>query len=176
MRKSTFVQMLYDTKKFSKRESMDWYVGQIKGLRSPRAIVKQQTTLSKTIITPGSMYLFEYDPKYKDVLPVYDRFPLVFPYARAPGGFIGFNLHYLHPVYRANLLDRIEDIMNNTKYDRTTKVNLSWKFIKQSSKHRFFEPCIHRYLNNHVRSSFQLIPPKEWELALFLPLERFVTK
>jgi hypothetical protein len=32
------------------------------------------------------------------------------------------------------------------------------------------------YLHKNIRSKIAFIPPKEWELALFLPLQRFQKK
>ena len=60
--------------------------------------------------SPGRMYMFSYDPKTKDKLPYYDRFPLVFPFDSAPGGFMGLNLHYLSPMLRARFLDKLMEI------------------------------------------------------------------
>ena len=48
----------------------------------------------------GRMYFYHYDPKYKDVLPVYDKFPLVIPMEMYSDGFLGLNLHYLDPYSR----------------------------------------------------------------------------
>lgn len=122
----------------------------------------------------GNMYMFMYDPKHKDSLPFYDRFPLVFPIGKAPGGFYGINLHYLHPRLRAVLMDRLMgDVMNNEKYDETTKLRLSYRLLKSASKYRYFEPCVKHYLTKHVRSRLIYIYPNEWQMALFLPTERF---
>ena len=46
----------------------------------------------------GKMYMFFYDAKYKDTLPFFDIFPLVFPIEFYSEGFLGINLHYLPPV------------------------------------------------------------------------------
>ena len=45
-----------------------------------------------TTVKPGNMYMFFYDPKTKDKLPYYDRFPLVFPFRKTENGFMGLNL------------------------------------------------------------------------------------
>ena len=56
------------------------------------------------------MNMFFYDPKHKDTLPYYDRFPLSVIIGPAKGGFYGLNLHYLPPVLRAKMLDALMDI------------------------------------------------------------------
>lgn len=124
----------------------------------------------------GKMYLFHYDPKYKDVLPVYDRFPLIFPFEKAPNGFYGINFHYIPYLQRAKLLDELVILANNKGLTETTRLNLSYRLLKSVASVKFFEPCIKRYLNNHVRSRFLLINPSEWGKALMLPVEGFVYK
>jgi len=55
----------------------------------------------------GRMYFFHYDPKFKDILPVWDMFPLVIPMETYPDGFLAMNLHYLDPGSRLLLLDKL---------------------------------------------------------------------
>ena len=70
-------------------------------------------------------------------------------------------------------MDALYDITNNQKYDETTKLRLSYDLLNSASKYRFFKPTFKKYLNNHVRSRFVEINPTEWDIALFLPVERF---
>ena len=58
--------------------------------------------------------------------------------------------------------------------DETTRLRISYNILMQASRYRFFKPCIKRYLTAHVKSRFFYIEPTEWEMALFLPLDRFV--
>ena len=129
---------------------------------------------TKSIV--GQMYMFYYDPKYKDQLEYYDRFPLVFPFRKVPGGFFGLNLHYLPLPLRARLMDGLYDYANNTRYDESTKIKLNYSLLQSVSKLKFFEPCVKHYLDEHVRSKFMYIYPSEWDVALFLPTERFAKK
>jgi len=87
---------------------------------------------------------------------------------------LGINLHYLPPVLRAKLMDALYDTITNEKLDETTRLKISYNILQQASKYRFFKPCIKRYLISQVRSRFFYIEPSEWEMALFLPLDRFV--
>ena len=122
----------------------------------------------------GHMYMFMYDPKTKGTLPYYDSFPLIFPFAKAPGGFYGINMHYLHPRLRAILMDRLMDTtLTNELQDETTRLRLSYKVLTSASKFRYFEPCVKHYLTKHVRSRFIHVHPNEWQMALFLPTEQF---
>jgi hypothetical protein len=121
----------------------------------------------------GQMYMFYYDAKHKATLPYFDRFPLIFPYKKTSDGFMGINMHYLPLNYRAQLMDALYDVANNSRYDETTKLNLSYSMLNGAAKYKYFKPCVKRYLTNQVRSRFLYIYPSEWDIALFLPLERF---
>ena len=50
---------------------------------------------------PGMMLMFGYDPKWKKILPFYDKYPLCIIISPAPKGFMGLNLHYLPPELRS---------------------------------------------------------------------------
>lgn len=122
---------------------------------------------------PGAMYMYYYDAKTKEQLPYFDRFPLVFPFKVVQGGFYGLNMHYIPLTYRAVLMDALYDIANNRKYDETTRLKLSYDVLDKAAKFRFFKPCVKRYLTGQMRSKFLYVYPSEWDIALFLPLERF---
>lgn len=122
----------------------------------------------------GKMYLFRYDAKHKDTLPVWDRFPLVIPMDLYDDGFLGMNLHYLDPYSRLALLDRLHDFINNDKYDDTTVFRLSYSLLQKSRSFALVQPCIKRYLFQHVVSSMVYIEPDSWESAIFLPVQQMV--
>ena len=121
----------------------------------------------------GSMNMFFYDPKHKDTLPYYDRFPLSVIVGPAEGGFYGLNLHYLPPVLRAKMLDALMDVTNNKKYDDSTRFEISYKLLVATSKLRFFKPCYKHYLFAHVKSRLARVSAPEWEIATFLPTADF---
>jgi hypothetical protein len=122
----------------------------------------------------GKMYMFWYDAKLKDELPYWDRLPLIFPLEIYKDGFLGINLHYLSPIARARLMDALYSTMNNEKLDDSTHLQIRYQVLKSASRFRGFQPCIKRYLTNHVRSQFINIRPDEWDMALMMPTERFV--
>lgn len=146
----------------------------INAVSNPKQLLNKQTDRMVTAITVGRMYLFMYDPKMKEELPYYDRFPLIFPFRRVQGGFYGINMHYLPHMMRAKLMDNLHLLANNQNYDDSTKLRLSYQLLHKASKFRYFEPCVKHYLNTQVRTRFLWVPADQWETALFLPLERFV--
>ncbi len=154
----------------------DWFretAGKINRINE-RDLMRGDTSRLTSQPLLGSMYMFYYDPKHKEELPYYDRFPLIFPYKKVKGGFMGLNLHYLPLQLRARLMDGLYDYANNTRYDESTRLKLNYELLTQASKLKFFKPCIKHYLNNHVQTKFMYVYPSEWDIALFLPTERFV--
>lgn len=169
-----FERYRYDSSIVNK--SKTWFQQQVallgKKVISPNAMFKQEKITQN--IVPGSLYMFFYDPKYKEQLPYYDRFPLVFPYAKSPDGFIGLNMHYLPTYYRVKLLDKLMTFANNNKLDRTTRIRYSWQIISGMAKFKMAQPCIKQYLNAHVESAFISVHPNDWHTVMMLPVERFV--
>jgi hypothetical protein len=155
------------------KEAQDWFRRKAQNLRrvdrkellasEELQLVNRQNPLI------GSMNMFFYDPKHKDTLPFYDRFPLVIIVGPAEKGFYGLNLHYLPPILRAKFLDALLDVTNNKKYDETTRFQMSYKMLQASSKTRYFKPCYKHYLTQHVKSRLARVSAPEWEIATFLP-------
>ena len=121
-------------------------------------------------IVLGNMFFYKYDPKWAKKLPYWDMYPLVFPFEKAKGGFYGLNLHYIPPRDRAILMDELNDYATNNKYDETTRLKLSYDLLKGIGR---AVPCVKRYLGSNVRSNTVRINADEWEIAIFLPVERF---
>ena len=145
--------------------------GQFSSETPEKILSRQESTVSSSVL--GKMYFYSYNPKWKNKLPWYDTFPLVFPIERYPDGFLGLNFHYLAPKHRAILMDQLKAFANNSKYDETTKLKLTYNMLKGFTKYKRARPTVHRYLNSKVNSKFVLVNADEWEVALFLPVERF---
>lgn len=158
------------------KESLNWLSKKYATLSPrdamPREFIKDLDRVRKSPLI-GRMYMFLYTPKMKDELPYYDRFPLVFPFRRVPGGFYGINLHYLAPKYRAFLMDSLYGTINNVKFDETTRLRITYDLLNAAAKYRWFKPCVKHYLKSHMSTQLIYIDPKEWNLALFVPSEQF---
>ena len=155
------------------QESRDWFRRKVQSLgRINRNQLMQEDELDLVSTRNpmiGTMNMFFYDPKHKDTLPFYDRFPLAVIVGPAEKGFYGLNLHYLPPVLRAKLLDSLMDITNNNKYDETTKFRLSYKVLQGVTKFKYYKPCLKHYLSQNVKSRLARVQAPEWEIATFLP-------
>lgn len=153
--------------------SRDWFRDQAGSTKTNPNALGKDTSRLKNRATIGKMYMFFYDPKNKKTLPYYDRFPLIFKIENVPGGFTGINLHYLPYKLRAKLMDALYELSTNERYDERTKLELSYDVLKSASKYKYFKPTFKKYLNAHVRSRFIEVNSAEWDIALFLPVERF---
>ena len=156
-------------------DARNWYrdaAGQRQRINE-RSLMNSETSRFKSRMRIGDMYMFYYDPKHKDTLPYYDRFPLVFPFKKAEGGFLGLNMHYLPLPLRARLMDALYTLSVNQRYDETTRLRLNYDVLNSASNFRLFKPCIKHYLMDHMDSKLWYVHPSEWDIALFLPLERF---
>lgn len=140
---------------------------------TPSRLMSENSNKQTNVLVPGQMILYNYDPKHKKTLPYYDRFPLCFPFKKLPDGFLGLNMHYLPLRLRAKLMDGLYDTVTNQRFDENTKLNISYNILSKAANFKGFKPTVHRYLNNHVKSRFLIIDSVEWDIALFLPLQRF---
>ena len=156
------------------RESIAWFRKKAQQLKPSRSsLLKDEALTLKNRPRVGDMFMYFYDPKTKDTLPYYDRFPLTIMVGPAPKGFYGLNLHYIPLDLRAKLLDSLLDTINNKKYDDTTRFRISYYMLNRASKMKAFQPCFKRYLTSHVRSRLAKVNAPEWEIATFLPTADF---
>jgi hypothetical protein len=158
------------------RDSRDWLRTKITNLRPTKASLMNDMTRLRERSMVGKMYFFLYDPKTKDKMKYYDRFPLVLPVESYPDGFLGLNLHYIHPKQRLILLDKLSSYTNNNKFDKTTKLRLTYQILKSASKVFEKNACIKRYLFTQIQSRFLEINADEWDIAALLPVESFTSE
>lgn len=160
------------------KAAREWFRNEAKKIRlnddTGMGIYVPERQMVRKQILPGFMYQFAYDAKTKDKLPYWDRCPLVFPYKIEADRFHAINLHYLNRAMRARLMDALHSIAINKKYNDNQRLALSYKILESSARFRWFEPCVHTYLFSHVRSKFYKVNGEYWDIALFLPTERFV--
>jgi len=152
------------------RNAADWFRRKVGALRSElkgrysevdtaNEFYNKAKKSKRTTIAPGKMAAYFYDPKTKDKLPYYDRFPLILCVKMYSNGFLGLNFHYLSPLLRARLMDAI---------DRAESIN--WDALARIKEVR---PTVKRYLWSHITSKVVIVDDDEKEIALFLPTERF---
>ena len=118
----------------------------------------------------GRLNLFGYNPKLRKTLPYYDIFPLVLPLEPITGGFMGMNFHYLPPLLRFRLLERMQATATDQRFDSRTKFDVTYDDVKNI---RIVKPTIKKYLYSHVQTGFLRINADEAAVAIYLPVQRF---
>ena len=133
----------------------------------------QNSDLGKvaTQLDVGKMYMFAYDPMTKETLPYWDNLPLVVICDPLPTGFSGINLHYLSPLLRANLLDRLMPSVD--KVDSDSKLRSDWSFVRNFSRFPETRKSTKRYLTQQIRGQMIEVNPRHWKSAVFLPVQQF---
>ena len=157
------------------KESQNWFRRNVNALKT----INRNTLLKDDALDPtadpkiGDMIMYFYDPKLKNELPYYDKFPLTILVKPVKGGFQGLNLHYLAPGVRARFLDELMNLAPKKVTDTTRLARLRYNTLKGVNKYKEFRPCFKMYLMDHVKSRIVRVPMTDWEIAVFLPTQQF---
>jgi len=128
-------------------------------------------TMSPSLI--GKLVFFKYEAITPNIF--YDMFPMVFPVSVEYPTFIGYNFHHLDILTRAYVLDSMFPLAATTEYlPDGSKFNMNYDTVKASPHLMDLPGCLRRYRLDKIQSPIAIIPPSEWDIALFLPLERMV--
>jgi hypothetical protein len=158
------------------QEARQWLRSKVANLSASRTNIVSDQTRATSRPSIGRMYFYFYDPKTKDFLEYYDKFPLVIPIEMYNDGFLGLNLHYVNPRTRLIILDKLSEYASNRNFDEKTKLRLSYDLLRRASVMTDVKPCIKKYLYPHVKSRMVEIFASEWDIAALLPAENFVGK
>ena len=151
--------------------SNSWYRSQVNRIASGTT-AQQLFRQGKLARRPsvGRLNLFGYNPKLRKTLPYYDVFPLVLPLEAISGGFIGMNFHYLPPLLRTRLWERMQATATDKNFDRNTKFDVTYSDVKNLN---IVKPTIKKYLYSYVQTGFLRINADEAATAIYLPVQRF---
>lgn len=167
------------------RDSIKWLSGKIDQLRNPSSRIpstirdddreKLVNLTSNSML--GRLYFFYYNPKTKDDLPYYDKFPLVLVLDNYKDGILALNLHYLPPKYRIMFIQKLLEnsgvgVQYTKDYD-IKRLKITYDILKYTTSLKEFRPCIKRYLYKQMGSKFLAVAPNEWDTAILLPVQQF---
>jgi len=162
---------------FLSKKSVAWLQEKVKKLKSPMALAKEiakEKSRQGGVFQMGGLYHFFYDPLTKRDLPYYDIFPLVIPVKRKDDGFLGINLHYLPPRYRAIFLDKLMGLAVLNTNNEPQRLQITYEILEATQRYKEFRPCLKHYLSTQIKSKILTVQPEEWETALFLPTANFM--
>ena len=168
------------------KDSSNWFSDKIKNMKNPRAertkgasasnyrqLTSRLRSGSANQLKPGAVVTYNYQAKLDGILPYWDRFPLVIVIDVYKDGWFGMNLHYLPPDTRALILDKLSKFWTDTRMDDQTRLRVTYRTLKNSTKYKEVQPCLKRYLAGQIRSKVFFIPAEEMEQIVFLPYESF---
>lgn len=165
--------------KYTSGQIQAWFIDKAFGSASPararNILMRDEANRGRSNIIIGKMFLYRYDPKHKDKLPKYDRFPLVIPIEQYNDGWLGLNLHYLNLTERDALLSELIKISGSPRLNDRAKLQATYTTLKRTQLlDSLSRPCIKRYLFSHVRSRLIEIYPGEWDKVIELPVADWV--
>jgi hypothetical protein len=152
------------------KKSIAWYRSLVLNMANEKRIKESGFGEVTKSLTIGGLYFYRYDPKLKDILPIYDKFPLVIPIEPYPDSFLGLNLHYLPTDYRQVMFKKLSSVTTRDK------IAVTYGMLKGVSRLKPFQVCIKKYLYSHIESRFIEIDPLFWNMAIKLPVAQFVEK
>ncbi len=158
------------------RDSYRWLtkkIGELNNVTGIASIMNREDSRKTETFSSGKLYFFYYDPKTKNDLPYYDRFPLVLVLDKQTDGFLGLNLHYLPMRYRVAFLDKLMDYAVVDGNKDIERMRVSYDILNASRRFKEFKPCLKKYLYGHVQSKMLMVLPNEWDIAAFLPIQQF---
>lgn len=137
-------------------KSSDWYTNVLMN-ELQQYQKKDINQLDTNFIIPGDFIFFLYSAKYPQKYKFWDQRPLVYVIEVNPraGLFLGSNVHYLNPSYRAGV----------------AKSYLNSKGVANAPR-----KTLKNYLFGNVVTGFYKIPDDELEGICLLPVEKFVDK
>ena len=156
-------------------ESLQWFRKNLRNIRVKQEDIlrSQGDTALPSDMRTGEMFMYMYDAKYKDVLPYYDKFPVMILIEKSFKGCIGLNLHYIPPRFRARFLEELYKLSNDDGLEEGAKFNITYELLMKISELKYGKPCVKKYLWTHIESRIIRILPEHWDVVSMLPLQQF---
>ena len=83
---------------------------------------------------------------------------------------MGMNFHYLPPLLRFRLLERMQATATDQRFDSNTKFDVTYDDVKRI---KIVKPTIKKYLYSQLKTGFLRINADEAPIAIHLPVQRF---
>ena len=165
------------------RKAIEWLRRKVHEFAPKASLEHDAVTLGKAANTmiPGKFYLYGYDPKWKDVLPIFDTVPYVLITEMRIGKpyFKGINFHYIPRDLRVEFFSHLYEIAGNHQIRGGYKDGKIYQAALEIARVvDGIEPLkeAHRnYLYTHVKTRPITIHKDDWALTSFLPLARMYT-
>lgn len=161
------------------KQSFNWLAGRMYALKANSTIpgaINPTNYVNTRLFGVGDVFLYHYDPKLKNELPYYDKFPLTVVIEKYSNGFLGLNLHYLPYDIRVGFMNKLIKLASTPIGNTKTRMQISYDLMVSSKKYSAFRPCLKRYLIDHVRGRMMPVFPHEWPLCIYMPVASWSKK
>lgn len=169
-------------------EALNWFRVQVSKNFNPKAsqildnnhaYTKRTGANTETMI--GKLYLFKYEAEEAgdEETGLFDHYPMVFIFnatKTAAGHTVlwALNMHYLAPRERMLLYQELLHLKTNKRWSKNVRLKLSWNLIKSVCKSQLYSRAVHAYRLDRVVGKMVEIPAYDWNIAVFLRLEKFI--
>ena len=127
-----------------------------------------------SLLMPCKMYFYRYratDTEY------YNKYPLIFLLRKRGDSFEGLDFHYLFPLQRRLLFERMKPFFSSGEITKDTilQVVAFRKIIHSSKRLKAASIIFKKYKLKNVRSKMLEINPNDWLSTINQPIEKFIT-
>ena len=127
-----------------------------------------------SLLMPGKMYFYKYeafDTEY------YNKFPLIFLLRKRGDSFEGIDFHYLFPLQRTLLFERMKPFFSTGEITEDTILQTVGfrKIIHTLKIFKAAKVIFKKYKLKNVRSKIIEINPNDWLSTIKRPVEKFIT-
>lgn len=164
---------------FQRRVTKDVRVKASAILDTPASYATQKARGNKSMV--GKLYLYEYEAEMAgdEDTGLYDRFPMVFFFnsGKTKAGkqvLYGLNIHYLTPSQRAMLYQRLMAFKTSKRWTPNVKLKLQWDLIKAAAGTDIANKAVHSYRVDRIKSKMVEIPADDWQITIFLQLQKWM--
>jgi len=137
------------------------------------ATLKKVKGKKASLLMPGKMYFYKYeafDTEY------YNKYPLIFLLRKRGDSFEGIDFHYLFPLQRTLLFERMKSFFSTPKITEDTilQVVSFRKIMLKLKRFKAAKVIFKKYKLKNIRSKIIEINPNDWLSTIKLPVERFI--
>jgi hypothetical protein len=161
-------------------KSTEWFNDLKEKLKSGKV---EEMKKSNTSFMPGSIYIFDYNPKHKDTLAYFDKKPIVLSlgkhYLKNNKYLeIGINLTFLPLPYRYKIMSKIYNVYKYKLEQQTNKVldkqtyipNFNYELVAKQILKDTANFAIRTYIPNRKTNIFK-INYENWKEIMFIDLK-----
>lgn len=155
-------------------DAYQWYLDTLKDDKNTRV-----TQYNESKFRPGKIYIFKYQPKYKDVLEYYDQNPVLLSLGRTVVGGseleIGLNISWYPPKARKYIIEKIQKMyksqMDNAKkkspYNAKEQASIPMDLyaLKMALDKVGLSFAIRTYIPDNIKNPKSVVCYEDWEIV-----------